>query len=63
MNFELAQRDADRINEQAAKIIELTKMLDMERKLVKKEKSQLYKDMKVKLDTVKDEYASYKSLT
>ena len=63
MNFELAQRDADRINEQAAKIIELTKMLDMERKLVKKEKSQLYKDMKVKLDAVKDEYASYKSLT
>ena len=63
MNFELAQRDADRINEQAAKIIELTKMLDMERKLVKKEKSQLYKDMKVKLDAVKDEYESYKSLT
>ena len=35
----------------------------MDRKLVKKEKSQIYRDMKAKVDAVKEEYAKYKSLT
>ena len=35
----------------------------MERKLVKKEKAQLYLEMKAKLDAVKAEYANYKKLT
>ena len=35
----------------------------MERKLVKKEKGQIYKDMKAKIDAVKEEYAEYKRLT
>ena len=38
MNFDLAQRDADRIKAQASKIKELTKIIDMNKKLVKKEK-------------------------
>ena len=41
----------------------MTKIIDMDRKLVKKEKSQIYRDMKAKVDAVKEEYAKYKSLT
>ena len=42
LNFDLAQVDADRIKEQAEKIKELSQIIDMERKLVRKEKHQLY---------------------
>ena len=56
LNFDLAQGDADRIKEQAEKIVELNKIIDINKKLFKKEKNQLYFDMKVKLDKLQAEH-------
>ena len=60
LNFDLAQGDADRIKEQAEKIVELNKIIDINKKLFKKEKNQLYFDMKVKLDKLQAEHTQYK---
>ena len=50
LNFELAQKDADRIKDQSDKIKELNRVIDLNQRLVRKEKNQLYKDMKEKND-------------
>ena len=63
LNFDLAQNDADRIKEQAEKIKDLNKIIELNKKLVKEEKSQLYNDMKVKQDAIKKEYEEYKQMT
>jgi len=51
-NFELAQRDADRIKVQAEEIAELTQVIVLNNKMVKKEKIHLYNVLKEKSDLV-----------
>lgn len=63
LNFELAQKDADRIKDQAAKIKELNRVIELNKRLVRKEKNQLYMDMKKKNDKLQNEYDDYKMFT
>ena len=50
LNFALAQKDADRIKEQADQVKELNKIIDLNKKIVNQEKVQIYNDMKKKFD-------------
>lgn len=52
LNFDLAQQDADRIKQQARKINELQRVIELNKRLIRKEKNQLYVDMKKKQDAV-----------
>jgi len=56
LNFDLAQKDADRIKGQAEKIKELNRVIELNKRLVRKEKTQLYNDMKKKIDKLQGEY-------
>ena len=60
MNFDLAQRDADRIKQQADNISELEKTMALDRKLVKREKMQIVKDMNKRYNALAEEFDSYR---
>ena len=61
LNFDLAQNDADRIKGQADEIAALTRLIDLNNKMVGQEKTQLYRDMKAKYEKLENEYAKYRS--
>ena len=63
MNFDLAQRDADRIKELDHEIKVQIKKNKLQEKLFKTEKKELWLDMNRKLQAVKKEYAQYKEMT
>ena len=63
MNFDLAQRDADRIKELDHEIKVQIKKNKLQEKLFKTEKKELWLDMNRKLQDVKKEYAQYKAMT
>ena len=56
MNFDLAQRDADRIKELDAEIKHHIKMAKLNEKLVRQEKKELFMDMNGKLLAMEKEY-------
>ena len=60
LNFDLAQADADRIKVQAKEISDLKKLIVMNAQLVKKEKKQIYWDMKKKSDALHGEYHQFR---
>ena len=63
MNFDLAQRDADRIKELDHEIKVQIKKNKLQEKLFKTEKKELWLDMNRKLQALKKEYAQYKAMT
>lgn len=56
LNFDLAQDDADRIKRQAEEIDELTRIITLNRKLVRKEKHEIVKTMTEKYKKLEEEY-------
>lgn len=56
LNFDLAQNDADRIKEQAEKITELEEIISLNKKLVRKEKSEIVRVMNEKHAKLEEEY-------
>lgn len=56
MNFDLAQKDADRIKEQAEEIQELKSMIALNKRLVRKEKNEIVKTMTEKYNKLEEEY-------
>ena len=63
MNFDMAQRDADRIKELDAEIKHLNKQAVLNAKMVKAEKKELWMDMHKKLVAMEKEYNQYKTKT
>lgn len=56
LNFEIVQRDADTIRAQAKEIKDLKQVLDINNKLSKKEKLQIYHDMNEQKKSVQAQY-------
>ena len=62
LNFDLAQQDADRIKEQADQVLELNKIIDLNKKLVNQEKIQIYADMRKKYNALQKEYMQFRQM-
>lgn len=59
MNFELAQRDADRIALLSKKLNDATKSLTLEIKRHKQQKQYLYEEIRKRFDCLRADYNKY----
>lgn len=60
MNFEIAQRDADRIAELSKKLNQSNKELKLELRRQKEQKKYLYEEIRNRLDGLREEYNKYR---
>ena len=60
MNFDLAQTDADRIKAQAEEIKQLKSMIDINQRLLGKEKREIYNSVKKEVKDLQKELKEYK---
>ena len=60
MNFDIAQRDADRIAELSRKLHTATKELKLELKRQREQKKYLYEEIRSRLDGLREDYKKYR---